>query len=109
MNADTQLWVVIAALAVGSYALRFSFIGLYANREMPAWLLRPLRYAGVAILPGLVAPLVLWPEATGGDTDPVRLSAAIATFATGYLSGNVIIAMAAGAAALYGLPFLLAY
>jgi branched-subunit amino acid transport protein len=109
MGDDAQLWVVIAALAIGSYALRFSFIGLYANREMPTWLLRPLRYAGVAILPGLVAPLVLWPEATGGQTDPVRLTAAVATFASGYLTGNVIVAMMTGAAFLYGLPFVLPY
>lgn len=109
MPPDTQLWVVIAALAIGSYALRFSFIGLYANRDMPVWLLRPLRYAGVAILPGLVAPLVLWPEATGGETDPVRLFAAVATFGSGYLTGSVIIAMATGAATLYGLPVVLGY
>ncbi|MBM1220365.1 AzlD domain-containing protein [Ponticoccus sp. SC2-23] len=109
MGPDTQLWVVIAALAVGSYALRFSFIGFYANRDMPLWLLRPLRYAGVAIIPGLVAPLVLWPEATGGETDPVRLSAAVATFVSGYVTGNVIVAMLTGAAFLYGLPFVLSY
>jgi len=109
MIPDGQLWVVIIALAVGSYALRFSFIGLYANRPMPAWLLRPLRYAGVAIIPGLVAPLVLWPEPTGGDTDPVRLSAAGATFLSGYLTGNVIVAMLTGAAFLYGMPFVLGY
>ena len=100
MNAWT-VWGIIAALGVGTFLLRFSFLGVLGNRELPEWVLRHLRYTGVAVLPGLVAPLVLWPPATGGETDPARLLAAVATVAAGLWSRSVLGAMAAGAAALY--------
>ena len=74
---------------------------------MPAWLLRHLRYTAVAVLPALVAPLVVWPDATGGTPDAPRLAAAIATFAVGFLTKNVVAAIAAGAITLYGLMALL--
>ena len=103
----TTVWTVIICLALGSFGLRFFFIGLIGDREMPEWLLRHLRYTAVAILPGLVAPLVLWPPATDGQLDPARLSAAIVTLAVGYWRKNILMAVAAGAITLYGGLYLL--
>ena len=77
--SDAQIWTIIAVLGVGTYLIRFSFLGLIGDRRMPDWVLRHLRYTPVAVLPGLVAPLVLWPSATGGETDPARLIAAAMT------------------------------
>ena len=107
MISGTELWIIIIGLGVGSYALRFAFIGLVGDRPLPPWLLRHLRYTAVAILPALVAPLVLWPDATGGAPDPARLAAACVTAAVGYLSRNVLAAMLAGACTLYGLLYFL--
>ena len=67
---------------------------------MPEWVLRHLRYTPVAILPGLVAPLVMWPDATGGETEPVRLAAAVVTLAVGWWWKNMLAGAAAGAATL---------
>ncbi len=103
---DAQLWTVIIGLAVGSFALRFSFIGLVGNRPMPNWLLRHLRYTAVAILPALVAPQAVWPAATGGQLDGPRLTAACVTLAVGYFTKNVIMAILSGAFTLYGLLYL---
>ena len=77
--SDADIWLLIALLGVGTYLIRFSFLGLIGDKKQPDWLLRHLRYTPVAVLPGLVAPLVVWPEATGGDPDPARLAAAVAT------------------------------
>lgn len=104
----TTVWLVIFAMAIGSFLIRFSFLGLIGDRPMPEWVLRHLRYTPVAVLPGLVAPLVLWPDATGGIPDPARLGAALVTLAVGYFSKNVLAAILSGAATLYGLLFLLA-
>ncbi len=101
------VWIVIVALAIGSFLIRFSFLGIVGDRPMPEWLLRHLRYTPVAVLPGLVAPLVLWPAATGGVTDPARLGAALMTLSVGYFSRNVLAAILSGAATLYGLLYLL--
>ncbi|MGC1494806.1 MAG: AzlD domain-containing protein [Sulfitobacter sp.] len=107
MIDKTTLWIVIIGLAIGSFFLRFVFTGFIGNRAMPPWLLRHLRYTAVAILPALVAPQVLWPAATGGQTDPARLAAACVTFLVGLWTKNVIAAILAGALTLYGLLYLL--
>ena len=95
------IWTVIVGLGVGSYALRFFFIGIVGDRAMPPWLLRHLRYTAVAIFPGLVAPLVMWPAATQGTLDPARMFAALVTIFVGWWSKNVIAAILTGAATLY--------
>lgn len=107
MIDKTTLWIVIAGLGIGSFFLRFVFTGLVGDRAMPEWLLRHLRYTAVAVLPALVAPQVIWPNATGGETDTARLAAAIVTLAVGILTKSVIGAILSGAATLFGLLYLL--
>lgn len=96
-----EIWAIIAALAVGTYLIRFSFLGLIGNRELPPWVLRHLRYTPVAVLPAIVTPLVLHPDATGGELDPARLTAAAATLIVGLVTKSVIGAIIAGAVVLY--------
>jgi branched-subunit amino acid transport protein len=71
--STAQIWAIILALALGTFALRYSFLGLIGRRRLPEWALRHLRYTPVAVLPGLIAPLVLFPAATDGQPDPARL------------------------------------
>ncbi len=108
MTDATTLWTVIIVLGLGSFGLRFAFLGLVGDSPLPDWLLRHLRYTAVAVLPALVAPLVVWPRATGGETDPVRLSAALAALAVGYLTKNLYGAMITGALVLIGANYGLA-
>jgi branched-subunit amino acid transport protein len=77
-----SLWIVITGMAVGSFALRFAFIGFMGGRPMPAWLMRHLRYTAVAILPALVSL--------------PHLAVAALTFAVGYLTRNVLWALLSG-------------
>ncbi|MGC1494306.1 MAG: AzlD domain-containing protein [Sulfitobacter sp.] len=107
MIDKTTLWIVIIGLGVGSFLLRFAFTGFVGDRQMPAWLLRHLRYTAVAVLPALVAPQVIWPTATGGEPDPARLAAAAAALAVGLLTKNVLGAMFAGGLTLYAMLYLL--
>jgi branched-subunit amino acid transport protein len=93
---DTQIWAVIGALAVGTFALRLSFLGLLGRRELSPLAMRILRYTPVAVIPGLMAPLVLFPQATGGQTDPMRLFVAALTLVVGWRTGSVIWAIIAG-------------
>jgi len=100
------IWGIILALGIGTYLIRFSFLGLIGSKNLPEWVLRHMRYTAVAVLPGLVAPLVLWPAATGGQVDPARLCAALVTFGVGILTRNVIAAIVLGAATLLGMIWL---
>ncbi len=97
------IWTVIALLGIGTFLIRFSFLGLIGSRPMPAWVLRHLRYTAVAVLPGLVAPLVIWPAATGGELDPARMAAAVVTVAVGLWRQSVLAGMIAGAVVLYAM------
>jgi len=108
MNYSTaEIWAIIVALGLGTFLIRFSFLGFIGQRKLPAWVLRHLRYTPVAVIPGLVAPLVLWPQATGGEPDLPRLLAAAATLTLGYVTKNVLWAIFGGGATLYGALYLL--
>lgn len=97
-----DLWIIIIGLGLGSFGLRFVFLGMVGDRPMPEWVLRHLRYTAVAVLPAIVTPLVIWPGATDGQPDPARLAAAIVTLGVGYFTKNVLLAIGLGAATLVG-------
>ena len=96
-----EIWLIIGAIAAGTFLIRFSFLGLIGDRPMPPVVLRLLRYTPVAVLPGMVSVLVLWPGATGGVTDPVRLAAAFVTLAVGIWRRSFLPAAVAGAITLW--------
>lgn len=98
--SDPQIWAIIVVMGIGTYLIRFSFLGLIGGRKLPDWLLRHLRYTPVAVLPGLVAPLVVWPTATGGTPNIAYMTAALMTIGIGWLMKSVIGGAIAGAATL---------
>lgn len=99
--SHATIWIVIVLLGIGTFLIRFSFLGLIGNRPLSPTVLRHLRYTGVAVLPGLVAPYVAFPAATGGDPDPARLTAAAVTVIVGLLARNVLASIIAGFGTLY--------
>ena len=99
----TEIWFIVVAMGIGTYLIRFSFLGLIGDRKMPDWVLRHLRYTPVAVLPGLVAPLVLWPAETGGEPDPIRFIAATATLAVAWRTRSLFWGVVAGASSLWAL------
>jgi branched-subunit amino acid transport protein len=102
-----EIWFIIVALGIGTYLIRFSFLGPLGRTKLPPYALRLLRYTPVAVLPGLVTPLILWPAATGGEPDAARIIAAVATIALGVRTKNVVVSILGGATVLYlGLYFL---
>ncbi|WP_185803657.1 AzlD domain-containing protein [Pontivivens nitratireducens] len=102
-----DIWIVIIALGIGTFAIRFSFLGLMTGRRFPDWTMRLLRYVPVAVMPGLVAPLVVWPAATDGDFDPARIGAALVALLIGAGTRNTLGAIFGGLATLYLLLWLL--
>jgi len=105
MISQETFWTVTILLGLGTFLIRFSFLGILGDRKMPEWVMAHLRYTAVAIFPALVTPLVLWPEATGGTFDPQRLVAALAVFLVG-LRLNAVFAIVAGMGSLYLLRYL---
>ena len=99
-HSPAVIWLVILALGAGTFLIRWSFLGAIGGRGVPVWAERLLRYTAVAVLPALIAPMVLWPVANGGRPDPVRLAAAAATVAVGLATRNTLAGIVAGGAAL---------
>jgi len=55
-------WLVIAAVAIGTYVLRASMFVVLGGRTLPAWTERPMALIGPAAVAALVTSIV----ATGG-------------------------------------------
>jgi branched-subunit amino acid transport protein len=66
MANSATIRLVIIGLGFGTFLIRFSFLGIIGGRQLPEWCLHHLRYVATAALHGLIAPLVLWPDATVG-------------------------------------------
>ncbi|MEO1314627.1 MAG: AzlD domain-containing protein [Pseudomonadota bacterium] len=99
--SDAQVWLVIVLLGIGTYLIRFSFLGLIGDRELAPFTQKLLRFVPVAVMPGLVAPLVVWPAATDGAADPARILAASAALIVGATTKSVLWSVAAGLVTLY--------
>lgn len=105
--SDATLWAIILSMGLGSFLLRFSFLGVVGNRPLPQWLLRHLRYTAVAILPAMVAPLIAFSNTAGTGPDPARLASAGVVIIVGYLRQSAISGILAGAAVLAVLTLIL--
>ena len=105
--SDLSIWLTIIFLGIGTYVLRYSFIGFFADKELPNWLTRHLRYVPAAVMPGLIAPLTVWPEATGGALDPARLTAAAVALTIGAVFRSVLGAIFGGMFVFYLMQYLL--
>jgi branched-subunit amino acid transport protein len=104
--SNTQVWIIIIAMGLGTYVIRFSFLGLIGNRDLPKWVLKMLRFTPVAVLPGVVAPMLIGSNAAH-SSDPLRLSAAMVTILVGLLTRNVLYAIIAGLSVFFGLGVLI--
>lgn len=88
-------WTAILAMGLATWLIRFSFLGLVGDRPLPPWVLRHIRYTGVAVMPGLVA-LALRPGEAGAD--PAAMLGCAVAVAVGAWRRDTMIAVAAGAA-----------
>jgi branched-subunit amino acid transport protein len=103
-----QSWLIVLGLGIGTFLIRYSFIGLLAHREMPAWLSHGLKlvvpaifaaivFSGVFISAGQFGGWALWP----------RYAAALAAFGVALLTkGNVLATVGVGMLALHALTAL---
>lgn len=102
--SPAEIWTIILGMAAGTFLIRFAFLGLVGDRPLPGWLLRLLRYTPVAVLPAVVAPMLLGAKA---DADPLRLFCAAMTLLIGIWTRNVLWAILTGLGLFFGLGALL--
>jgi branched-subunit amino acid transport protein len=108
---STQSWLVVLGLAIGTFLIRYSFIGLFANRDMPVWLLRALHLMVPAIFGAIVfsGVVMVGGQVAGMDQWPRYAAAAIAFGVAVKTKGNLLVTVMVGMAALHGLPYLTSF
>lgn len=93
------MWIVVIAAGIATFAMRFSFIGLFGKVGVPEPLARALRYVAPAVLAAITLPAVVAP---GGTFDPWNafVPAAIVGGIAAWRTKSI------GAAIIVGLPAL---
>ncbi len=94
MIESSYIWMIAVLLGLGTWLIRFSFLGLVGNRQMPLYIRQMLNYTTVAVLPGIAMPMVL--NGVNGGIEPLRILAALALLAVGVWTQHMIKALAAG-------------
>jgi branched-subunit amino acid transport protein len=94
-----SIWLLFIALAVGTYALRLSFIYLFGKIEIPDWLRRALRFVPASVLAALVFPALTYPNGTL-DLSPgnVRFLAGLGGALVAWKTKNVLWTIVVGMA-----------
>ncbi len=100
-------WLAIALLALGTFAIRYSFLGLLAGRKLPPRFERALQLAVPAIFAALVLPLILL---NGGQFDlaarwPHVLAAVLAGIYARW-RGGMLITLLVGMGSLHAILWL---
>jgi len=100
-----NLWLVVVAAAVGTYALRVSFIALFGRLDdVPPRVERVLSFVPPAVLAALVLPeLVLQDGSLAVSVGNDRLLAGVVAAAVAWRTEDMLATVAAGMAVLYAL------
>ncbi len=60
--SEFPVWILFLALALGTFALRYSFIYFFGKVDMPDWLRNALKFVPASVLAALVAPALTYPN-----------------------------------------------
>jgi branched-subunit amino acid transport protein len=102
----TDGWIAVAGLTVGTFLIRYSFIGLFAGKKLPPRFERAVQLAVPAIFAAIVIPLVVL---ANGNIDfatrwPYAL-AAVVTALVAWWRGGTFTPILTGMATLYVLQY----
>lgn len=103
--SDVLVWTTIVGLALGTYLIRFSFLGLLGGRDLPLTIKQLLNYTSVAVLPGIAAPMVM--PVISQNVEPIRLVAVAVLLVVGILTRNMMWALMSGLVIYFGGRWLL--
>lgn len=91
-----SMWVVVVVVGVLTFAIRYSFIGLFGRIAVPEPLERALRYIAPAVLAALVLPAVISPGTTFDPWNvfvPAAIAGGLAAWATKSIGAAILVGM----------------
>ncbi len=100
--STTALWLAILGAGAVTFALRLSFIVLLGRVEMPAYLVKALRFVPAAVLTAVVIPLLFYEDGSlevslGNE----RLLAGLVAALIAWRTRNVLYTLGGGMATLW--------
>lgn len=102
------IWLLIIGIGAATYATRLSFITIFSKREIPAPVLRVLRFVPVAVLSAIIWPqLFLVNNALDLSTANPRWLAGLIAALIAWRTRNVLLTIGVGMAALWILQWVL--
>ena len=102
----SQYWPVVLCSGLGVFLMRFVFILILDKVELPAPMLRMLRFIPAAVLTAIVVPSVLL-QKNGGIhwAQPERMIAALLAVLVAWKTRNVLATIGSGMLALWLLQY----
>ncbi len=109
MSPTAQVWLLMVAAGVGSFAIRYSFVGLLSKGEVPRWAVNLLRHVPAAALTALVITSML-PHGTEspGGVDSLRVVAVLLAGLVAWRTRSMLATIVSGMAGLWLLKFIFA-
>ena len=102
VSAQTQFWVLIVTLAIGTWLMRSLPIMLHGHVPHPPWLERFLKHVPVAALTALVVPGALYVHSGSTYTiAPARIVAAVLALIVAVRTKNVLATLVVGMGVLW--------
>ena len=101
----TELIMLVAAMAAVTYLPRLAPLTFLRNQNIPPLLRRFFRYVPYAALGALTFPGII--TSAGADHIPAALAGTATAVLTAWLSGNVMLTLAAGIGGVYLFGWLL--
>lgn len=101
-------WLLILVIGVATYAIRLSFVTIFGKREIPAFVLRVLRFVPMAVLSAIIWPQLFLVNGTL-DLSPAnpRWLAGLIAALIAWRTRNVLLTIGIGMAALWILQWVL--
>jgi branched-subunit amino acid transport protein len=92
--------LLIAGMALVTFGIRYGMFALSQRLELPAALVKALRYVPPVVLTAIVVPAVLIPDGQHLQLTPLnaRLIGAITAFLVGWFSRNLLLTIVVGMA-----------
>lgn len=102
MSEFVRFWLLILALALGTWAMRSLPIMLHGRISHPVWLERLLKHVPVAALTALVAPGVVYTHQGGSNSfSPPRLAAGVVALFVALRTRSVLATLVVGMVTLW--------
>lgn len=102
MSSQASFWVVILALAAGTFLMRSLPLWLHGRTPTPRWLERLLRHVPAAALTALVVPASLYTKTNGVyEVAPARIIAAAVALLVALRTRSMLWTLVTGMTALW--------